>query len=154
MGISYIIPWPRMTVHDTYREGARLGLIMGTVTWLWVALVDVVTGSPFHTFTALGGIFIFTVVHYLLNMTYGVVLLSVVHGAERTPSLIMGMLFVFITLQGGIAMFTGVLVQMSLGSVGWVAILGGNFIATVIAFVLISRTHPLLEHLHRAENED
>ena len=145
--------WPRPTAHDTRAEGIRLGLIMATVTWIWVALVDLVAGSPWHTFTMLGGLLGFTVMHYLLNVTYGMVLLSAVHGAERAPSLIIAAVFGVLTLEGAFAMFTNILVQQSLGNAAWVGIAGGSVIGTAVAISLLSRTHPLLEYLRRAEDE-
>lgn len=69
MSIQQSAPWPRTIVHDTRRDGLRLGLIVGTATWLWVALIDVGASRPLHGFTALGGIVAFTAVHYLLNVT-------------------------------------------------------------------------------------
>jgi hypothetical protein len=93
-------------------------------------------------------------VHYLLNITYAIVLLSAIHGAERTPSLIIGLMFWLITFQGAFAMFTNLLVEARLGSEAWIAIFGGNLVGLVTAFVLLSRAHPLAAYLKRAEDED
>jgi heme A synthase len=120
---------------------------------LWVALVDVIAGQPFHTAGALGGVIIFTAVHFLLNVTYGVVLVSAIHQAERMPSLVIATLIGVLTLQGAFGMLTVLLAQISLGSAGWAGIFGGSLIATAVAFVLLSRTHPLADYLHRAELE-
>lgn len=145
--------WPPLIVHDTRREGVRLGLIVGTATWLWVALVDAAAGQPWHTFSTMGGLFAFTAVHYLLNMTYGTVLVSAVHGAERTPSLIIAAMFGVLTLEGAFAMFTNIVVEYAVGNIAWVGIVGGSLIGTAVAMTLLSRTHPLLEYLRRAEDE-
>jgi hypothetical protein len=145
--------WPRTAVHNTRNEGIRLGLIVGTITWLWVALVDVAAGRPWHTFSMLGGVLFFTALHYMLNVTYSVVLVSVVHGAERAPHLVIGALFGLVTIEGAFAMFTNILVQHSLGNIAWLGIVGGNLIGTAVALTLLSRTHPLLEYLRRAEEE-
>jgi hypothetical protein len=145
--------WPSAITHNTRDEGIRLGLIVGTVTWLWVALVDAAMGNPWHTFTVLGGILVFTIAHYLLNVIYGMVLLSAVHGAERTPSLIIGAMFCGLTFEGAFVMFSSILIQHSLSSIAWVAIVGGNLIGTAVAITLLSRTHPLRDYLRRAEEE-
>ena len=145
--------WPAATVHSTRNEGIRLGLIVGTVTWLWVALVDVVTGQPWHTFSVLGGLPVFTSLHYLLNVTYGMVLLSAVHGAERAPSLIIALTFGLLTVEGAFVMFTNILVESPVGSVGWAGIAGGSFFGTAVAIILLSRTHPLATYLRQAEEE-
>jgi hypothetical protein len=145
--------WPSTTIHSTRDEGIRLGFIVGTVTWLWVALVDVAAGRPWHTFTVLGGILVFTAVHYLLNVVYGMALLSAVHGAERAPSLIIGAVFCGLTFEGAFVMFANVLIQRSLSSIAWLALVGGNLIGTVVAVALLARTHPLRDYLRRAEEE-
>lgn len=145
--------WPPATVHNTRNEGIRLGLIVGTITWIWVALIDAMAGRPWHTFSMLGGVLAFTVVHYLLNVTYGMVLLSAVHSAERAPSLMFALMFGVLTLEGAFAMFTNILVETSVGSVAWAGIVGGSLIGTAVAFTLLSRTHPLLQYLRRAEEE-
>jgi hypothetical protein len=127
---------------------------MATATWIWIAAVDVVAGQPFHTFQVLGGIAIFTIVHYLLNITYGTVLLSAIHSAERAPTVIFGLIFGLLIFEGSIAMLSGVLAEMGLGNTAWVAILGGSLVSSLIAFSLLAYTHPLATYLRRAEEED
>jgi hypothetical protein len=153
MSMLNIVGWPRTTPHNTRREGFRLGILVATVTWLWVALVDAAAGHPFYTFTALGGALVFTGMHYLLNILYGVVLLSAIHGAERAPSLILAVIFGLVTFEGAFAMFTNILAQSSLGNTAWIGLFGGSLLATALAIVLLSRTHPLAAHLRRAEDE-
>jgi hypothetical protein len=123
------------------------------MTWLWVALVDAMAGRPWHTFSMLGGLLPFTVVHYLLNVAYGIVLVSAVHSAARAPSVIFGIIFGVLILEGAFAMFTNILVQDSVGGVAWAGIVGGSLIGTAVGVTLLSRTHPLLDYLHRAEDE-
>ena len=147
------VGWPRTLAHSTQREGVRLGLLLATATWLWVALVDAAVGRPFHTFNMLGGVLIFTVVHYALNVTYGMILLSAIHGAERTPSLIIALIFGLVTFEGAFAMFTNILVEYSLGDTAWIAMFGGSLIATALAVMLLARTHPLAARLRQAEEE-
>jgi hypothetical protein len=69
--------------HDSLREGTALGIVVATGIWAWLALVDALAGQPFYTFTVLGGITAFTVVHYLLNIAYGVAVVSAIHGTAR-----------------------------------------------------------------------
>src|SRR5256712_3952904 len=54
------------------REGGILGLVVATSIWLWIAIVDALAGEPFRTFAVLGGIRLFTVLHYALCLAYGV----------------------------------------------------------------------------------
>jgi hypothetical protein len=153
MNASIWTPWPRTTLHDTEREGLRLGIIVATTTWLWVLLVDVVMRQPLHTFDALGGVAVFTAMHYLLNIVYGMVLLSAVHGSERTPSLILAVVFGVLIFEVAMAMLTIILAQFWLGDVAWPGVFGGSVIATALAVFLLARTHPLGAYLHRAEAE-
>ena len=153
MNASYILSLQTPRPHNSLREGVRLGLIMASATWLWVALVDIAFGQPFHTFIALGGIAIFTVMHYLLNITYAVVVLSAIHAAERAPSTIIGLIFGVLTLEGAIAMMTNILAEATVGRAAWVGILGGSLISSAIAILLLAQTHPLAAYLHRAEEE-
>lgn len=153
MNASIWVPWPRTTVHETGREGVRLGVIVATTTWLWVVIVDALMRQPFHTFDALGGVAVFTAMHYLLNIVYGMILLSAVHGSERTPSLILAVVFGVLIFEVAMAMLTIVLAQYWVGNVAWAGVFGGSLIATALALFLLARTHPLGAYLHRAEEE-
>ena len=153
MRVSVAVPWPRTVVHDTRREGARLGIIVATATWLWLVLIDAWLGRPLQTFDALGGVAVFTAVHYLLNIVYGIVLLSAVHGAERAPSLMLALVFGSLLFEVAMAMLTVILANLGLGSAAWVGVFGGSLLATALAGLLLARSHPLVEYLHRAEAE-
>ena len=124
-------PWVTLTGrHDTRREGLTLGVVVATAIWVWIALVDLIVGQPFHTFTLLGGIAGFTVMHYLLNAAYGIVIVSAVHKAVHAPSAIFG-----------------------LGDLAWLRVFGGNLVGVAIAIAILVRRHPLIALLHEAENE-
>jgi len=140
--------------HDSLPEGARLGLVVGTTIWAWLAVVDAVAGEPFRTFAVLGGIALFTTTHYLLNVTYGVLLVSGIHGAVREPSLVMAVAFGFPIVEFVFALVTVLLSNMGLGELAWVRIFGGSLIGTAIAIVILARRHPLAAELRQAEEED
>jgi len=140
--------------HDSLREGARLGFIVATSIWIWLAVVDAVVGQPFRTFTVLGGLGLFTILHYLFNLTYGVVIVSAVHGAVREPSLVIGMAFGFLIIEFAFVMVTVLLSHMGLGDLAWARILGGNLIGVAIAFVILSRRHRLRDEVRQAEEEE
>lgn len=140
--------------HDSLREGARLGLIVATSTWVWLAVIDVAVGEPFRTFTVLGGIGLFTTMHYLLNLAYGVLLMSGVHGAAREPRLAIALAFGFPIVEFVFALVTVLLSHMGLGGLAWVRIFGGSLIGTAIAIVILARRHPLGAELRQAEEAD
>jgi hypothetical protein len=140
-------------MHDSIREGAGLGLVVATSTWLWVALIDTVAGQPFHTSKMLGGIAAFTVMHYLLNLIYGVVIVSAIHGSVRAPSLVYALGFGFLILEFAFAFVTVILSNVGLGELAWLRIFVGSLIGAVIASVILTQRHPLLALLRQAEEE-
>jgi len=140
--------------HNSLWEGTRLGLVVATTIWVWLAAVDAIVGQPFRTFTVLGGIAQFTLLHYLLNVAYGVAIVWALHRAAREPSLVMGVAFGFFILEFGFAMLTILLSHLGLGELAWVRILGGNLIGAALAAVLLFRTHPVVRELREAQTQD
>lgn len=139
--------------HAAKWEGTRLGAVVATVIWAWIAVVDAIAGQPFATFTLLGGVVLFTIGHYVLNIVYGRVIVSTVRGATSTPSLIIAMIFGFLMMEIAFAMVTVLLSHLGLGELAWLRIFGGSMIGTAVAVFLLSRSHPLLAELRRAEEE-
>jgi len=137
--------------HDSLREGTTLGIVVATAIWAWIAVVDAVAGQPFQTFTVLGGITVFTTVHYLLNIVYGVVIVSAVHGAAREPSLALAVVFGLVILEIAFAMLTVLLSHLGLGELAWVGIFGGSLVGMVLALIVLSRRHPLAARLRDAD---
>jgi hypothetical protein len=140
--------------HSALREGARLGLIVATTIWFWIAGVDAVVGQPFRTFTVLGGVVLFTVLHYGLNIAYAVAILSAIHGAQREPRLVLGVAFGFIIVEVGFALLTALLSQLGLGELAWVRVLGGNVVGAIVGTVVLFRTHPVAQKLKAAEAKE
>lgn len=145
---------PSPSRHNSFREGAGLGLIVATSVWVWVALVDVLVGEPFHTFTVLGGIVTFTILHYLLHLGYGVAIVSGIHGVAREPRLAIAVAFGFVILEIALALITVLLSQMGLGALAWPRIFGGNLIGVLVALRLLSRGHALRAALEKAEQQE
>jgi hypothetical protein len=139
--------------HDSLREGTALGITVATGIWVWLAAVDAVAGYPFQTFSLLGGITAFTIVHYLLNIAYGVVIISAVHGAAREPSLAIAVVFGVVTLEIAFAMLTVLLSNLGLGARAWVGIFGGSLVGTGLALFVLSRRHPLLAQVREADSQ-
>jgi hypothetical protein len=140
--------------HDSLREGTTLGIIVATAIWVWLVVVDAVAGQPFQTFAALGGITVFTVVHYLLNIVYGVVIVSAVHGATREPSVALALVFGLVTFEIALAMLTVLLSHLGLGELAWVRIFGGSLVGAAVALFLLSRRHPLASQLRHADHSN
>jgi hypothetical protein len=140
--------------HDSLREGATLGLLVASGTWTWLALVDVAAGEPLRTFAVLGGIAFFTAMHYLLNLVYGVAIVSGIHGAIRQPGLIMAVTLGVLEVEFGFALLSAVFSNLGLGGLAWARIFGGSLIGLVIAIMFLSRRHPLVAQLRRAAKDD
>lgn len=133
------------------REGATLGVIVATSTWIWVAAVDAVVGDPFRTFTVLGGIAAFTAVHYLLNVVYGIAIVAGIHGTRREPTLMMALVFGFLMVEFGFAFLTAVFSTLGLGALAWLRLFGGSVIGALVAVAFLSRRHPLAAQLRQAK---
>src|SRR2546429_7467907 len=140
--------------HNSLREGAWLGVVVATSIWVWLAVVDAAVGQPFRTFTVLGGLALCTILHYLFNVVYDIVIVPLVHGAAREPSLVIGMAFGFLVIEFGFVMITVLLSHMGLGELAWARILGGNLIGAAIAFVMLSRRHRLRDEFRQAEEAE
>jgi hypothetical protein len=140
-------------VHDGFREGAALGLTVAASTWLWIAVVDMIAGQPFYTFDLFGGIAVFTPIHCLLNVVYGVAIVSAVHGAARTPSLIYAVGFGLLFLEIVFAFATVALASFGLGDLAWVRIFSASLVGAAMALLLVGRRHSLVELLHVADQE-
>lgn len=143
----------KIAKHNAMREGARLGGIVATAIWIWIAAVDAIVGQPFHTFTVLGGIAWFTALHYALNVAYGIAVISAIHGSDREPSLIIAVTFGVLIIEIAAAMVTVLLSNLGLGELAWLRIFGGSVIGVSIAIIVLARGHPLAAELRRAEDE-
>ena len=136
---------------DVRGEGAVLGLIVATSTWVWIAIVDAIAGEPFRTFTVLGGVVAFTITHYLLNVAYGMVIVSGIRGAAQEPSLAIAVAFGVVMAEVAFAMVTVLLSNLGLGEVAWIRIFGGSLIGLTVALAVLSRRHPLAALLRDAD---
>jgi len=138
--------------HDSLREGTALGIVVATGIWVWLAAVDALAGQAFHTFSVLGGVTAFTTIHYLLNIAYGVAIVSAIHGAAREPSLAIAVVFGVVTLEIAFAMLTVLLSNLGLGARAWVGIFGGSLIGTGLTLFCLSRRHPLAAQVREADS--
>lgn len=130
--------------HDAVREGITLGLVVATVIWMWIAVVDAVTGEPFRTFRVLGGLAQFTVLHYVLNVAYGMAIVAVVHRTTKEPTLAAVLWFVLVVVEFGFVMATILLAHAGLGTFAWLRIFAPSLIGLALALFILSRRHRLV----------
>lgn len=130
--------------HNAVREGIKLGLVIATIIWMWIALVDAATGEPFRTFHVLGGIAQFTILHYLLNIAYGMAIVAVVHRTAKEPSLAAVLWFVLVVVEFAFVMVTILLSHVGLGAFAWLRIFAASLIGLALALFFLSRRHRLV----------
>ena len=140
--------------HNTIREGIRLGLVVATSIWIWIATVDAIAGEPFRTFQVLGGMASFTLMHYVLNVAYGTVIVAGIHGTMRQPGLIGGVAMGFLVIEFAFAMGTVLLSHLGLGELAWLRVFGGSIIGAAVAVAMLLRRHPLATVLQQAGMEE
>jgi len=135
--------------HSTVREGVRIGLIIGAVTWLWLAGLDFVMREPFQTIQSLGGFVRFTLTHFSLCIGYGLAIMSAIHGSMKEPTVMLALIFCTILFLTACVVVTAILANVGVGPLPWVKFLLGSMMATVLTYALVSRDHQMRD-LYRA----
>ena len=149
--------------HSTVREGVYAGIIGATAIVVWFAIIDIVSGTPFHTPNILGAglisvlgkppmmpdtvmfhVFIYTVFHYLAFALVGIIIVSIVHQSARTPAVLAGFLVAFVAFELGAIGITTLFTESRLGGMAWYQIFLANLLAAALMFWYIARTHPQL----------
>ena len=134
--------------------GVAAGILGATVLALWFLLIDGVSGRALHTprFLAgvllgsdsegLGGVALYTFLHYLLFLAVGIGLAWVVARLRVVPTILLGVALGFLLfdlLFYGALWITGVDVVTDLG---WPAVLAGNIMAGVAMASLATALGP------------
>ena len=149
--------------HNSVREGILAGIIGGTAIVVWFAVIDIISGMPFHTPSILGAglisvlgkppmmpdtvmfhVFIYTVFHYVAFAIVGVLIAVVVHQSSRTPAVLAGALVAFVAFQLGAIGITTLFTETRLGGMAWYQIFLANLLATALMFWFMWRRHPQL----------
>lgn len=149
-------------VGNTVREGLITGFIGATSIAIWFLIVDTVAGRPFYTPTVLGigllsvfgprgdegavaQVIAYTIFHYGIFLSIGVLVSYVVHRAVQDDTVLAVALILFVALEVGFYGLVAVLSQSrQLGSLAWYQVLAGNLIAALTMGIYIWRTHPEL----------
>jgi len=150
--------------HNSIREGVYAGFIGATAIVVWFAIIDIVSGQPFHTPSILGAglasvlgkppmmpdtvgfhIFIYTLFHYAVFMVVGIIVVGIVHQSARTPAILAGTLIAFVAFELGAFGLTTLLTQSQLGGMAWYQIFIANLLGAGGMFWLMWRRHPSLK---------
>ncbi|HKY96769.1 MAG TPA: hypothetical protein VJL35_02835 [Gemmatimonadaceae bacterium] len=149
--------------HNSVREGILAGIIGATAIVVWFAVIDIVSGQPFHTPDILGAgllsilgkppmmpdttathVLIYTVFHYVAFALVGILIAVVVHQSSRTPAVLAGALVAFVAFQLGAIGITTLFTETRLGGMAWYQIFLANLLATALMFWFMWRRHPQL----------
>lgn len=140
------------------RDGVIAGLIGATVVALWFLVFDIARGRPLLTPALLGSavfqgltdpaavtispgpVILYTILHGVAFIGFGVVAASLILAAEREPSLLVAFVILFACFE---AFFIGAVAALGtsmLGALVWWAILIGNLLASaaMIAYFFVN----------------
>lgn len=148
--------------HGTVREGVVAGVLGASGIALWFFIIDGLSGRWLYTPATLGGslstlfgpvmgesmlahVAFYTVLHYAAFIVLGIIVVSMVHAAERTPALVWGLLILFVIFEVGWYGWTALLaLPQNLGDYAWLQVMVANLIAAALMGAYLLRGHPTL----------
>lgn len=151
-----------MMANRTIREGIVAGLLAAAVVAVWFLILDSVSGRPLGTPAMLGesvaSLFggrgggapvayaaLYTVFHVIAFVISGVIVAAVVNSAEREPSLLFGLLILFVAFEIGWYGLTALLARdEAYGALAWYQVMAANLVAALTMGVYLYRRHPSL----------
>lgn len=146
----------------TVREGVVGGLIAAGAVAVWFLILDLVAGRPFGTprqlgesvaslFGGTGGasptlyVLGYTAFHVLAFGVAGMVVSAVVNKAEEEPSILWGLLILFVAFELAWYGLTAILSQgEAYGTLAWYQVMIANLIAAAAMGFYLYRRHPAL----------
>ena len=147
--------------HNSVREGIYAGIIGATAIAVWFAVIDIVSGMPFHTPSILGAglvsvlgkppmmpdtvgfhVFLYTIFHYVAFALVGILIATIVHQSSRTPAVLAGFLVALAMFELGAIFITALFSQTRLGGMAWYQIFLANLLATGLMFWFMWKRHP------------
>ena len=149
------------------REGAVAGILGAVVVAVWFLLLDLAEGQPFHTPILLGTrifgaahpaaviVILYTIVHGLAFILFGVIAAALISGAEEQPLLVLGLAILFTAFE---VFFVGAVViaaKWVLDEVsGWALFLGNIFAATAMLWYFFAHHRTLATRLIGSWEDD
>ena len=153
---------PLEPAHSTIREGVVTGGLGALGVALWFLLVDGIAGRPLHTPALLGAMVlrtpdpiaaaegpdrlmyaaVYTPIHFILFVLFGVLVTLLMHRARKQPSLLMLALMLFAVFEVGFTGLVALLGQTALGDLAWYQVAIGNLIAVILMGWYVWRRHP------------
>ena len=150
--------------HPLLRNGAIAGIIGATCVAGWFFIVDIISHSPFGTplvlghalvtllrptpawaSSALAVILVYTVFHYAAFIAVGIMSAIICSWARNEPSVLLGFVVLFATVEVGFYGYVAVLAQASdLHELAWYQVMIGNLIAALGMGFYLWRAYPQL----------
>jgi len=159
---------PARKISRLYQQGIIAGLLGAATIAMWFLIVDLVSGRPFFTPTALGAalfrggaglsapesleasfelVLMFTWVHGLVFMILGGAASRLLELAENNANLGFGILLFFVLFMYGFIVAAMLFAEPVLHALSMPAILIGNLLAAAAMGVYFRRCHPHLKIL-------
>ncbi len=148
--------------HRTIREGVLAGVLGATAVAIWFLILDTAAGRPFYTPQMLGSslatffgapgtgnaiplVLGYTLVHFAAFIVVGLIVSSVVNGAEGEPSLLIGFAILFVAFEVAWYGWAAILSRSPrFGNLAWYAVMVGNLVAAGSMGFYLWRAHPTL----------
>lgn len=144
--------------HSVVREGVVAGVLGATAVAVWFFVVDLIGGHPLFTPSTLGAgllsvfgsspetqtvnIIAYTIFHYAVFILVGMLAVVLVHAGERLPSVLAGLMILFVAFELGFYGMVALLEETVLGNFAWYQILAGNLLAAILMGTYLWRGHP------------
>lgn len=144
------------------REGGIAGLIGAAAVALWFLVIDLIEGVPLQTPAVLwavifggvrdattitvgvGPVVLYTLVHCLAFIAFGVVAALLLSGAEREPAMLLALLIFFAAFEVFFLALVAFLARPALQVVAWWKIPIGNLLASVSMLAYFFLAHRAL----------
>lgn len=149
--------------HKVVREGLMAGIIGAVAVAVWFLVLDLIAGRPFFTPYVLGdallsvfdprhpsdGMFVtvaaYTVFHFAAFMLVGLLVSVIVNRADQTPSVLAGLLVLFVAIELAFQGLVALLEQATaLRGLAWYQVMVGNLIAALVMGGYLWWMHPAL----------
>lgn len=149
-----------MDRHGTLREGIIAGALGATGVAIWFLIVDTIGGQPFFTPRVLGEavksivapeaamspmaiIALYTAFHYAVFLLAGIAIVALVHGSQRQPAMLSGVVMLFVAFEVAFYAYVAMLqLATPLQEIAWYQIGAANFVAAALMGRYLWATHP------------
>ncbi len=154
--------------HSVLREGIIAGVLGASAIALWFLIIDLASRRPFYTPAVLGAgllrvfgempegesmfchVLAYTNFHFGVFILLGMLAVLIVHLAEHEPSVLAGVLILFVVFEVASYGLIAMLAQLeALGRLAWLQVGVANLIAAALMGVYLWRTHPGLKQEFR-----